>query len=57
MTTDPVCGMRIDEKTAPAKATYSGTTYYFCSNECKDKFNANPQKYAQQAQQPAAPRG
>jgi Cu+-exporting ATPase len=56
MATDPVCGMKVDEKSAPAKATYSGMTYYFCSNECKDKFNANPEKYAQRAQQPATPR-
>ena len=56
MATDPVCGMKVDDKNAPAKATYAGTTYYFCSNECKDTFNANPEKYTQHAQQPAAPR-
>jgi len=56
MATDPVCGMKVDEKNPPAKATYAGTTYYFCSDECKNEFNANPEKYTQHAQQPAAPR-
>jgi YHS domain-containing protein len=41
--------MQVDEKTAPAKATYGGRTYYFCATECKDKFTANPQKYAKES--------
>jgi YHS domain-containing protein len=43
--TDPSCGMQVD----PAKAAASGntlvlggTTYYFCSKECKQKFQNNP---------------
>ena len=43
----PVCGMKVDEKTAE-KATYQGKTYYFCSTECKDEFNANPGEYTGQ---------
>jgi YHS domain-containing protein len=43
---DPVCGMGVD----PAKASrlagvYKGTTYYFCSESCKRKFDANPRSY------------
>lgn len=45
MTTDPVCGMKIDENTAPAQTTYQGKTYYFCSTQCKDTFTASPDKY------------
>ena len=45
MATDPVCGMRVDEKTAAATSTYLGKTYYFCAEECKTKFDENPQKY------------
>lgn len=45
MTRDPVCGMRVDEKTAPATVTHEGTTYYFCSEECKKTFLANPKPY------------
>ncbi len=42
---DPVCGMMIDDQTAEAKSTYQGKTYYFCSEECKKSFDADPAKY------------
>ena len=34
---DPVCGTFIGASTALHK-TVGGTTYYFCSVECRDKF-------------------
>ena len=40
MTTDPVCGMQVDEKTTQWKADYNGRTFYFCSTQCRDKFKA-----------------
>jgi membrane fusion protein, copper/silver efflux system len=46
--TDPVCGMEVDQKKAGAAgrtATQDGSTYYFCSDECKKKFEAEPAKY------------
>ena len=42
---DPVCGMMVDPKTAPAKSDYQGKTYYFCNPSCKKSFDANPGKY------------
>ncbi|ATO42385.1 ATPase P [Bifidobacterium asteroides DSM 20089] len=42
--TDPVCGMSIDPSTAAAKRDYQGKTYYFCSQNCVDTFDADPQK-------------
>ncbi len=45
MAKDPVCGMEVDEKTAPAKSEYMGKTYYFCSPGCKKAFDENPSKY------------
>jgi len=45
MAIDPVCGMSVDESAAPAKADYQGQAYYFCSTECKAKFQREPQKY------------
>jgi Cu+-exporting ATPase len=45
MATDPVCGMQVDEKTAPAKTSHAGKTYYFCSEACADEFRKNPTKY------------
>jgi Cu+-exporting ATPase len=46
MVKDPVCGMTIDEKTAAGKSEYDGKTYYFCAPICKQKFDKNPQQYA-----------
>ncbi len=43
---DPVCGMPVDSK-APTTRTkeYGGNKYFFCSDECKRNFEANPGKY------------
>ncbi len=40
MAIDPVCGMEVDERTTKDKATHEGTTYYFCSTDCKDEFQS-----------------
>jgi multidrug efflux pump subunit AcrA (membrane-fusion protein)/YHS domain-containing protein len=43
---DPVCGMDVDPKAPDArKAQHGGQTYYFCSDQCKKSFEANPDKY------------
>jgi YHS domain-containing protein len=42
---DPVCGMVISQSTAPADFEHEGKTYYFCSDACRDKFEADPDKY------------
>jgi len=47
---DPVCGMTIDSQTAVARTQYEGRTFYFCSEECKRQFDANPTRYAATAQ-------
>jgi len=44
---DPVCGMTIDKAAAKGKSDYQGKTYYFCSDGCKKKFDAEPGKYVQ----------
>jgi YHS domain-containing protein len=41
---DPVCGMKVDPKTA-LSSTHAGKTYYFCSKEDKAKFDKNPGAY------------
>ena len=41
----PVCGMDVDEKTAPAKTEYKGKTYYFCALGCKVAFEKEPERY------------
>jgi YHS domain-containing protein len=56
MKKDPVCGMQVDEKKAAAASTYNGERYAFCSQDCKERFDRNPDRYNQykqsQQQQP-----
>ena len=35
---DPICGMTVEPETAAAKAVSEGTTYYFCSIGCRNRF-------------------
>ncbi len=35
---DPICGMKVDPKTAPAKFDYDGETFYFCCPSCLKQF-------------------
>jgi len=51
---DPVCGMEIAPEKAAARLDHEGTTYYFCSAKCHDKFVAEPGRYVG-APKPAAP--
>lgn len=46
--TDPVCGMAVTYDTAQARSEYNGQTYYFCSLDCKEQFDKNPEQYVQQ---------
>ena len=43
--TDPVCGMKVDEKSAAGKSTYQGKDFYFCNTACKVKFDKSPEQY------------
>lgn len=43
---DPVCGMSIEESDAVGTSEYKSTTYYFCSSDCKETFDADPEDYA-----------
>lgn len=48
MTRDVVCNMQIDEEEAEVSdltCEYQGRTFYFCSEECKDQFEENPQQF------------
>jgi len=38
---DPVCGMTVDSS-SELRAVHDGTTYYFCSKSCQQKFESNP---------------
>ena len=42
---DPVCGMEIKDIFKAEKTDYKGKIYYFCSNDCKNKFQQSSEKY------------
>jgi P-type Cu+ transporter len=50
MVVDPVCGMKIETGQAQAQSQYQGENFYFCSVECKQLFDANPQEYMKDRQ-------
>jgi Cu+-exporting ATPase len=50
--TDPICGMTVDPSDAAGSAGYGGRTYYFCSDHCLETFQADPARYAAQAEMP-----
>jgi uncharacterized membrane protein YraQ (UPF0718 family)/YHS domain-containing protein len=41
---DPVCGMTVS-RTSAFKSEWNGTTYYFCGPGCKERFDADPDRY------------
>ncbi|MBC7771755.1 MAG: YHS domain-containing protein [Pyrinomonadaceae bacterium] len=41
VTKDPICGMTVDEATA-LHTERDGKTYYFCSDNCRQKFLSTP---------------
>jgi YHS domain-containing protein len=40
--------MTVNPREAAATADYQARTYYFCSEECKEEFERNPQRYIAQ---------
>ncbi len=42
---DPVCGMDVNLAAAAGHSTHEGGIYYFCSNACKEKFDADPVRF------------
>ena len=43
---DPVCGMVVDVAAARHRSTHDGRTYYFCSAGCRERFEADPARFA-----------
>jgi adenylate cyclase len=42
---DPVCHMRVEAATAPARLPFNGRLYYFCSFQCAEAFTKHPPAY------------
>ncbi|HWG67428.1 MAG TPA: heavy metal translocating P-type ATPase [Rhodanobacteraceae bacterium] len=45
---DPVCGMRV-AMSSPRHVDHDGTRYRFCSEGCRNKFGADPDRYLDEA--------
>ena len=55
---DPVCGMKVDPATAKHRFSYCGRDYFFCGGRCRERFEAEPEKFlAGRPAAPAAPAG
>jgi len=46
---DPVCGMNVTPEEAAGRFDYRGTTYYFCSGHCLEKFRQHPEDFTTEA--------
>lgn len=42
---DPVCEMMVEQGTEAGTYTYQGTTYYFCSESCLERFKKDPEQF------------
>jgi YHS domain-containing protein len=49
MTTDPVCGLKVDDKNPQFESQYAGKKYVFCSDECKREFEDKPEEFVETA--------
>ena len=55
---DPVCGMVVDPHDSPHRAKHGGRMYHFCSDRCREKFVADPERYlAPRAEAAPVPEG
>jgi len=43
---DPVCGMQVQTAAAPASARHGGHTVHFCSDRCRERFEADPSRFS-----------
>src|SRR5271167_1122636 len=55
---DPVCGMSVKRETAKHRFEYRGQEYLFCGARCRERFEAEPEKFLKPGEaEPAAPAG
>jgi uncharacterized membrane protein YraQ (UPF0718 family)/YHS domain-containing protein len=43
---DPVCGMQVEKANAPASVVRNGQRVYFCSDHCRQRYEADPSRSA-----------
>jgi YHS domain-containing protein len=49
MTTDPVCGMTVNDKNTQFQTQFAGRKYFFCSEECRKEFEERPEEFVETA--------
>jgi YHS domain-containing protein len=49
---DPVCGRLIDPRTATGRVTHESQVVYFCSEQCRRRFEAAPENYPLERHEP-----
>jgi uncharacterized protein len=49
---DPVCGMQVETALAPASTIHAGTRYWFCSDRCLARFEADPARFTRPGAEP-----
>ncbi len=47
---DPVCDAEVDESSAAGKSEFKGDTYYFHTEDCKKRFDADPERYVSRSE-------
>lgn len=50
--TDPVCGKQFESSQAVAVAEHGLKSHYFCSTDCRDQFQVNPEAYIESPSPP-----
>jgi uncharacterized protein len=43
---DPVCGMQVEQASAPATSDAGGQTNWFCCDRCRERFESDPDHFA-----------
>lgn len=51
--TDPICNMKVTVTADTPSARYEGRSYWFCCESCRERFAADPKRYAATAPPPA----
>ena len=46
---DPVCRMAVDPERGSERRVHRGAEYHFCSSECAERFDREPQRYARRS--------
>jgi len=49
---DSVCGMQVEVANAPASVAQGGKRFYFCSDRCRGRFEADPARFATKKRKP-----